>query len=35
MTPEEILAVHEHRPWPLPRRPWLMRQQWNRLLFAH
>lgn len=35
MTPEEILAVHHHRPWSLPQRPWIMRQQWNRLLFAH
>jgi len=35
MSPEEILAVNEHRPWPLPRQPWIMRQQWNRLLFAH
>lgn len=35
MTPPEILAEHEHRPWPLPDKPWLMRQQWNRLLFAH
>ena len=35
MTAEEILAIHEHRPWPLPQRPWIMRQEWNRLLFAH
>ena len=35
MTAGEILAVHEHRPWPLPRRPWIMRQEWHRLLFAH
>lgn len=35
MRPEEILAIHEHRPWPLPQRPWIMRQEWNRLLFAH
>ena len=29
--------LHEvvHRPWPLPRHPWLMRQTWNDLLFAH
>ncbi|MBW4043546.1 MAG: DUF2071 domain-containing protein [Acidobacteria bacterium] len=25
----------EHRPWPLPRSPWAMTQQWNDLLFAH
>jgi uncharacterized protein len=24
-----------HRPWPLPRRPWVMRQSWHDLLFAH
>jgi uncharacterized protein len=24
-----------HRPWPLPREPWIMAQRWNRLLFAH
>ena len=35
MQPAEILAHHAHRPWPLPSKPWLMRQEWNRLLFAH
>ena len=25
----------DHRPWPLPARPWIMAQTWNRLLFAH
>ena len=35
MTPEQILEQHEHRPWPLPRAPWIMRQTWNDLLFAH
>ncbi len=24
-----------HRPWPLPQRPWVMRQTWHDLLFAH
>ena len=24
-----------HRPWPLPRGPWVMRQSWLDLLFAH
>jgi uncharacterized protein YqjF (DUF2071 family) len=24
-----------HRPWPLPRRPWLMTQRWSDLLFLH
>jgi uncharacterized protein YqjF (DUF2071 family) len=35
MTPEEILQHKDHRPWPLPRSPWIMRQTWNDLLFAH
>jgi uncharacterized protein len=25
----------DHRPWPLPGRPWLMGQTWYSLLFAH
>jgi uncharacterized protein YqjF (DUF2071 family) len=24
-----------HRPWPVPQRPWLLGQTWERLLFAH
>ena len=24
-----------HRPWPLPTGPWIMRQRWSDLLFAH
>ena len=24
-----------HRPWPLPRGPWIMTQSWHDLLFAH
>lgn len=24
-----------HRPWPRPRRPWVMAMQWHDLLFAH
>jgi uncharacterized protein YqjF (DUF2071 family) len=24
-----------HRPWPLPRSPWIMGQRWSNLLFAH
>src|SRR5438067_4030108 len=35
MTTEQILQQQEHRPWPLPRSPWIMRQTWNDLLFAH
>ncbi len=30
MTPN-----HGHRPWPPPRRPWVMAQSWHDLLFAH
>jgi uncharacterized protein YqjF (DUF2071 family) len=29
------LAVADHRPWPLPTRPWRMGQSWENLLFAH
>lgn len=30
-------ALHAtaHRPWPAPRRPWVMAMQWHDLLFAH
>ncbi len=30
-----VLRAVEHRPLPLPRRPWTMQQRWNDLLFAH
>ena len=30
-----VLADQDHRPWPLPDRPWLMGQTWSQLLFAH
>jgi uncharacterized protein YqjF (DUF2071 family) len=29
------LGEFEHRPWPLPERPWVMAQTWHSLLFAH
>ena len=32
---DEILSTTAHRPYPLPTRPWLMRQRWHDLLFAH
>jgi uncharacterized protein len=35
MTPHEILQHQTHRPWPIPATPWIMRQTWNDLLFAH
>lgn len=30
-----VLPPAAHRPWPLPRGPWIMAQTWERLLFAH
>lgn len=30
-----VLSTVKHRPWPLPDKPWLMTQQWKKLLFAH
>jgi uncharacterized protein YqjF (DUF2071 family) len=30
-----VLQRVEHRPWPLPDRPWVMTQTWQDLLFAH
>jgi hypothetical protein len=30
-----ILQNIEHRPWPVPGRPWIMQQVWHDLLFAH
>ena len=35
MRPREILRQTAQRPWPLPRGPWVMRQTWEALLFAH
>jgi uncharacterized protein len=35
MNAREILSVTEHRPYPLPAGPWIMRQTWHDLLFAH
>jgi uncharacterized protein len=35
MRDNDIMKVNEHRPWPLPQTPWVMRQTWNDLLFAH
>ena len=35
MNAATLLAETQHRPWPLPERPWVMRQQWHELLFAH
>jgi uncharacterized protein len=30
-----VLRETEHRPWPVPREPWLMAQTWEDLVFAH
>lgn len=30
-----LLTAAAHRPWPLPRGPWVMTQTWHDLLFAH
>lgn len=35
MWTEDPTGVTTHRPWPLPRSPWVMAQRWNHLLFAH
>ncbi len=32
---QPILRATEHRPYPLPRGPWIMTQTWHDLLFAH
>ncbi|RRA50143.1 DUF2071 domain-containing protein [Acidipila sp. EB88] len=31
----DVLRTTDHRPGPLPDRPWAMQQRWNDLLFAH
>ncbi len=33
--PAAVLRAVQHRPTPLPQRPWAMQQRWNDLLFAH
>jgi uncharacterized protein YqjF (DUF2071 family) len=30
-----LLRMAQHRPWPVPRRPWVTRQAWHDVLFAH
>lgn len=37
MSDFDYAAVDDdrHRPWPVPRSPWVMTQTWNDLLFAH
>ena len=31
----DVLSLVDHRPWAIPERPWIMRQRWHSLLFAH
>lgn len=31
----EMLWDSSHRPWPLPKLPWVMRQDWHHVLFIH
>jgi uncharacterized protein YqjF (DUF2071 family) len=33
--PNDVTSYVRHRPWPLPSAPWVMRQSWHDLLFAH
>jgi uncharacterized protein len=33
--PDDLLTHTAHRPWPVPKRPWIMTQSWHDLLFAH
>jgi uncharacterized protein YqjF (DUF2071 family) len=35
MTNSPAAEHADHRPWPMPDRPWAMVQTWNDLLFAH
>lgn len=30
-----LLRINDHRPWPMPAGPWIMKQTWHDLLFAH
>ena len=30
-----VVESTAHRPWPMPRAPWIMKQSWHDLLFAH
>jgi uncharacterized protein YqjF (DUF2071 family) len=35
MTADEIFAGSSHRTFPMPTSPWVLRQEWHDLLFAH
>jgi uncharacterized protein YqjF (DUF2071 family) len=30
-----VAGTTDHRPWPMPARPWMMQQKWHDLLFMH
>jgi uncharacterized protein YqjF (DUF2071 family) len=32
---QRILKLNDHRPYPMPRRPWKYYQEWHDVLFAH
>jgi uncharacterized protein YqjF (DUF2071 family) len=32
---QRILQMNDHRPYPMPRRPWKYYQEWHDVLFAH
>lgn len=34
-SPEKLLSVHRHRPYPLPLWPWFAHQRWENVLFLH
>ena len=34
-APDDPLRVRAHRPWPLPRRPWMLAMRWSELAFLH
>lgn len=33
--PLDILCKTDHRPYPLPSAPWVMRETWSKVMFAH
>lgn len=35
MSTHPAFAQTDHRPWPLPSKPWLLQQVWSDLLFLH
>lgn len=35
LAEDQILDATAHRPWPLPEAPWVGRQTWRDLMFAH